>query len=78
MKPATISTTGNEATAWHALAVDDVVRRLNTSTENGLDAATISERLAKYGRNRLQEVARHRLRPQGHPEKRGPDGVQVL
>ena len=20
----------------------------------------------------------HRLRPQGHPEKRGPDGVQVL
>src|SRR6516165_7328568 len=58
MKAATISTTGNEATAWHALAVDDVVRRLNTSTEKGLDAATISQRRTKYGPNRLPEAAR--------------------
>jgi hypothetical protein len=78
MNAATISTTRNEATAWHAIAADDVARRLNTNTATGLDAAEIPKRLAKYGRNRLQEVARHRLRPQGHPEKRGPDGVQVL
>src|SRR5262245_54764556 len=57
MKP-TISTTGNEGTAWHALAADDVVRRLNTNTETGLDAAEITRRLAKYGPNRLPEAAR--------------------
>jgi hypothetical protein len=28
MNAATISTTGNEATAWHAIAADDVVRQL--------------------------------------------------
>src|SRR5215468_1209194 len=61
MNAATISTTGNEATAWHALAVDDVVRRLNTSTENGLDAATISQRRTKYGPNRLPEAAKRGL-----------------
>ena len=58
MNAATISTTGNEATAWHALAVDDVVRRLNANTETGLDAAEIPQRLAKYGPNRLPEAAR--------------------
>jgi magnesium-transporting ATPase (P-type) len=72
MKAATISTTGNEssaftagakatasgdeATAWHALAADDVVRRLDTDTEKGLDAAAISQRLKKYGPNRLPEA----------------------
>src|SRR6516162_3994368 len=61
MNAATISTTGSEATAWHALAVDDVVRRLNTSTENGLDAATISQRRTKYGPNRLPEAAKRGL-----------------
>src|SRR6516162_484288 len=61
MNAATISTTGNEATAWHALAVDEVVRRLNTSTEKGLDAATISERRTKYGPNRLPEAAKRGL-----------------
>src|SRR5262249_44026679 len=58
MKAATISTTGNEATAWHAIAADDVARRLNTNTETGLDAAEIPQRLAKYGPNRLPEAAR--------------------
>src|SRR5262249_40460390 len=33
----------------------EVVRRLNTNTEDGLDAATISQRLTKYGPNRLPE-----------------------
>ena len=58
MNAATNSTTGSEATAWHALAVDDVLRRLNTNTETGLDAAEIPQRLAKYGPNRLPEAAR--------------------
>ena len=40
MNAATISTTGNEAAAWHAIAADDVVRRLNANTETGLDAST--------------------------------------
>jgi calcium-translocating P-type ATPase len=58
MNAATVPATGNEATAWHALAADDVVRRLNTNTETGLDAAEIPRRLAKYGPNRLPEAAR--------------------
>ncbi|HKA58545.1 MAG TPA: cation-transporting P-type ATPase, partial [Gemmatimonadales bacterium] len=58
MKAATIPTTGPETTAWHALAADDVVQQLNTSTHKGLDAAEISQRLAKYGPNRLPEASR--------------------
>src|SRR5262245_9646773 len=58
MNAATISTTGNEGTTWHALAADDVVRRLNTNVETGLDAAEVPRRLAKYGPNRLPEAAR--------------------
>src|SRR5262245_59211562 len=58
MNAATISTTANEATAWHALAADDEVRRLNTNIETGLGAAEIPQRLAKYGPNRLPEAAR--------------------
>jgi calcium-translocating P-type ATPase len=52
------ATTGNEATAWHALAAADVVQRQNTNTEKGLDAAEVSHRLKKYGPNRLPEAAR--------------------
>src|SRR5262249_22074673 len=48
----------NEATAWHALAAADVVRRLNTNTEKGLDASDVSQRLTRYGPNRLPEAAR--------------------
>jgi magnesium-transporting ATPase (P-type) len=58
MKAAAISGAGNQATAWHALAADDVVRRLNTDPEKGLDADEISRRLAQYGANRLPEAAR--------------------
>src|SRR5262245_4212339 len=55
MNAAKISTIGNQGTAWHAIPADDVARRLNTSMENGLDAADVSHRLAKYGPNRLPE-----------------------
>jgi magnesium-transporting ATPase (P-type) len=55
MNAAKLSTTGNETTAWHAITADEVVRRLNTNIEKGLDAAEVSQRLAKYGPNRLPE-----------------------
>jgi magnesium-transporting ATPase (P-type) len=55
MKGTTISTTGNEAAAWHAIAAKDVVRRLNTDPGKGLDTAEAGQRLAKYGPNRLPE-----------------------
>jgi multidrug efflux pump len=34
---------------WHAMLVDEVVNRLATSTENGLDATEATARLKKYG-----------------------------
>ena len=52
--------TDNAAT-WHAKPSDDVLRRLATDRENGLDTAEASTRLGIHGRNRL---------PEG--EKRGP------
>src|SRR5262249_1458787 len=58
MNPATISAAGNEVTTWHAMAAEDVLRRLNTDTKKGLDPAEISQRLAKYGPNRLPEGAK--------------------
>src|SRR5499427_6734856 len=41
--------------AWHAIAVDEVVRRLTTDIEKGLDAGEAPRRLQKYGPNRLPE-----------------------
>src|SRR5215813_6433433 len=41
--------------AWHAMAVDEVVQRLTTDVEKGLDAGEASRRLEKYGPNRLPE-----------------------
>src|SRR5262252_907823 len=58
MNEATNSTTVKEATAWHAMSTADVVRRLNINTESGLGGAEITQRLAKYGLNRLPEAAR--------------------
>jgi magnesium-transporting ATPase (P-type) len=58
MNTATISTTGREAISWHALAADEVVRRLTTDTQKGLDAAEANQRLKKYGKNRLPEAAK--------------------
>jgi magnesium-transporting ATPase (P-type) len=44
-----------DGTAWHAIPVDEVLRRLTTSAEKGLDAGEASARLEKYGPNRLPE-----------------------
>lgn len=40
---------------WHAVAADEVMKKLATSTQKGLDAAEASSRLQKYGPNRLPE-----------------------
>jgi magnesium-transporting ATPase (P-type) len=44
--------------AWHAIATDDVLLRLNTDRKKGLDANEVSQRLLKYGPNRLPEGKR--------------------
>jgi len=41
--------------AWHAMAVDDVLRRLATDIGKGLDATEAASRLRKHGPNRLPE-----------------------
>ena len=43
------------AMPWHALAADEVLKRLATSIGKGLDAGEASTRLQKYGPNRLPE-----------------------
>src|SRR5580698_5097630 len=51
----TTTTPAGEAVVWHAIAADEVVKRLQTDSVKGLDAGEASERLAKYGLNRLPE-----------------------
>ena len=53
--------TATEAAAWHSLSRAEVVERLATSAERGLEPSEASARLEKYGPNRL---------PTG--KKRGP------
>jgi len=50
-------TTGSQSdfTPWHAIAVDEVIRRLDTNVQSGLSAANVQQRLEKYGHNRLPE-----------------------
>ena len=55
MDAAVNSETAADATAWHAITVNEVLKRLTTSTEKGLDASEASTRLQKYGPNRLPE-----------------------
>src|SRR5215471_4337918 len=55
-----MSTTANantvsEVTAWHAKSQAEVVKRLVTNSEKGLNLAEASARLEKYGPNRLPE-----------------------
>ena len=40
---------------WHAVAVEDVVKRLATDVGKGLEANEAAKRLQKYGPNRLPE-----------------------
>jgi magnesium-transporting ATPase (P-type) len=48
----------SEATAWHAIPADEVVRRLGSNTETGLEPTEASARVARYGPNRLPEAAK--------------------
>jgi magnesium-transporting ATPase (P-type) len=50
-------TTGSQSdlTPWHAVAADEVLRRLDTNVQSGLSAASVQQRLEKYGHNRLPE-----------------------
>jgi len=50
----TLSNAAGEA-VWHALPTADVVKRLATSVDKGLDAGEAKARLQKYGSNRLPE-----------------------
>src|SRR5215475_344761 len=55
MSGATNAMMDSDATAWHAISVDEVVKRLAANSEKGLDAAEASSRLLKHGPNRLPE-----------------------
>jgi len=55
MEAAVSSTSTAGAAPWHALTVDEVLKRLTTSTEKGLAVGEASTRLQKYGPNRLPE-----------------------
>ena len=44
-----------EIASWHATSADEVIKRLATNVEEGLDAAEASIRLQTYGPNRLPE-----------------------
>src|SRR5262249_25234156 len=55
MGPATKANTDTDAAEWHALSVGEVVKRLATNGEKGLDSAEASARLQKYGPNLLPE-----------------------
>jgi magnesium-transporting ATPase (P-type) len=47
--------TANDIAAWHAIPQHDVVERLATSSQKGLDPAEAAARLGKYGTIRLPE-----------------------
>jgi magnesium-transporting ATPase (P-type) len=51
---ANASAAGDSA-PWHAMSADDVVKRVATNLDKGLDAAEASNRLQKYGPNKLPE-----------------------
>src|SRR5499426_4149656 len=52
------SDSARDIAAWHAMAVEDVLGRLGTKANTGLDPAEASSRLQKYGPNRLPEGKR--------------------
>jgi magnesium-transporting ATPase (P-type) len=46
---------------WYSIAADEVVKRLQTDPAKGLDASEASQRLTKYGPNRLPEGKKQSL-----------------
>src|SRR5215467_8771332 len=53
--------TFSEMAAWHAMSQAEVVKRLHTSSENGLNLSEASARLQDYGANRLPESRKRSL-----------------
>src|SRR5271169_3226049 len=49
-----VEPSGNAA-AWHAVAADATIARLNTDPAQGLSGGEASRRLSQYGPNRLPE-----------------------
>jgi len=60
MSAATNANKESVAAAWHAISADEVVKRLATNREKGLDAGEAGTRLGKYGPNRLPEGKKRR------------------
>jgi magnesium-transporting ATPase (P-type) len=58
MDAAAIAKPMSEVPPWHAIAADEVLRRLNTDPKKGLETSEVSQRLSKYGPNRLPEGKR--------------------
>lgn len=58
MSTVTNATAPRDSSAWHAIAVDQVLQRLESNVQAGLDAAEVPRRLEKYGRNQLPEGRR--------------------
>jgi magnesium-transporting ATPase (P-type) len=55
MSTAANANAASEVAPWHAMSVDEVVKRLTTDAGKGLHAGEASSRLQKYGPNRLPE-----------------------
>src|SRR5215475_4694514 len=55
MDAAAIAKPMSEVPTWHAITAYEVLRQLNSDTKKGLDTNEVSQRLSKYGRNRLPE-----------------------
>ncbi|MBV8110453.1 MAG: hypothetical protein JO012_11875, partial [Hyphomicrobiales bacterium] len=55
MSTAANANAASEVAPWHAMAVDEVVKRLATDIAKGLAANDAASRLQKYGPNRLPE-----------------------
>ena len=55
MGAAANASAAGDSASWHAMSADEVVRRLATNGEKGLDANEASSRFQKYGPNRLPE-----------------------
>ncbi|HKF68219.1 MAG TPA: HAD-IC family P-type ATPase [Vicinamibacterales bacterium] len=53
--------TFSDMAAWHAMSQAEVVKRLDTSSENGLNLSEASARLQDYGANRLPEGRKRSL-----------------
>lgn len=55
MDSAIVAKPVSQVPAWYVMAADEALLRLNTNAKKGLDSNEVSQRLSKYGPNRLPE-----------------------